>query len=213
MEPTGARTYPELVTEAPTSNEPGDDRPKRVLLQDPKEDTKGRGGCLALGGVLGVLFGIMFALYALPPILRHYYGEENVDVGEVYEDEGRTIRVTGVLVGLDPLTIGPNIAGAAGTADEDVVTVVVRTTGWPTDEPREGRYRLEIEGIEDWVNPLPPITGEMTSDPPLAAGEQEVHLRFAIPPGLTAETVKPAELHLEDPLVKFVLPEARIVSR
>lgn len=183
--------------------------PRRVLLKSEDESTKGRGGCLALGAVLGVIFGIMFALYGLPPILKHYYGEKNVAVGAAYESEGRTIRVLGVTAGFDPLTVGTE---PAGTPAKDVIVVTVRTTGWAENEPRQGRYRLEVEGVHDWLNPLPAIDAEVQRDPPLAAGEQEVWLRFAMPEGISAESVRPVELHLEEPRVKFQLPEAKVLQ-
>lgn len=196
MEPHHVRRYSEGMTQQ-TPPSP----PRRVLLQtEDAEAKKGRGGCLAMGAVLGIIFGIMVGLYALPPILKSIYGEKVVAVGEVYETEGRTIRVTEVTAGRDPLE----------EATGDVITVVVRTTGWPTNEPRPGRYRLEVETVDDWVNPL----GQPANAPPpadLAPGEQEVILRFPIPAGLTVETVRAPDLHLEDPLVKFELPAAEIV--
>lgn len=198
----GRARYPLGVSQA-------EQEPRRVLLKTEDESTKGRGGCLALGGVLGVIFGIMFALYGLPPILKHYYGEKNVAVGAVYEKDGRTLQVVSVTAGFDPLTVGTETAGSAAKA---VIVVTVRSTGWPENEPRQGRYRLEVADVHDWLNPLPAIEAEVQRVPPLAAGEQEVWLRFAMPEGLSAQSVRPVELHLEEPRVKFQLPAVKVLE-
>ncbi|MEO6398546.1 MAG: hypothetical protein ABIP13_08770, partial [Tepidiformaceae bacterium] len=48
---------------------------RRRLESAPDPETKGRKGCLIWGAVLGIVVGATFAFYALPPILRHFYGE------------------------------------------------------------------------------------------------------------------------------------------
>ena len=67
---------------------------RRRLQSANPQDTKGRGGCLVTGAILGIIFGLTFAFYGLPPILRHYYGEEKIEAGQAYVDGERRLQVT-----------------------------------------------------------------------------------------------------------------------
>lgn len=172
---------------------PGDQAvARRKLAAATPQDTKGRSGCLAWGAVLGVLFGIMFALYGLGPILRHYYGEDEVAAGEEWADGDRRLRLTSVAVGPDT---------DPGTA-EDVVSATVSKAGFEPGEPAPGRFRLEVEGIEDWILPLAQLPGAHPSG-------DVIELRFPLPDGLDALAVRPVAVHLEDPLVRFAVGDVQ----
>lgn len=163
---------------------------RRRLQSGTPEDKKGRGGCLATGAILGVIIGIMFALYGLGPILRHFYGEEEVAAGQAWVDGEQRLQVTNVRVGPD----------AEGGTGEPVIFVTVAREGFIDDEPRPGRFRLEVERIEDWLLPLAqlPVSDTSTGD---------ILLRFDVPEGLDPSTVNPVAVHLEDPLVRFEIGE------
>ena len=168
-------------------------QPVRRRLQSAGDaDTKGRNGCLVTGAILGIIFGLTFAFYGLPPILRHYYGEEKVATGEAFVDGQRSISVA-------------SIAAQSPGFGEDLEAFIieVRTTGFPVDEPRAGRFRLEIEGMEGWLAPAAG-SGPPTGDFGLAEGERAIILRFVVP-STNPAVAKPVALHLEDPRVKFDL--------
>jgi len=167
---------------------------RRQLQSARQQETKGRGGCLATGAILGILFGVMFALYGLGPILRHFYGEQKVQAGQAYVDGERRLEVAATRVGLD---------SAAGGTNVPVVFVTVAVDGFPENEPRPGRFRLEMDGVEEWVTPLPQLPSAEQPGPAAAA----IELRFSVPSGLDPSTVTPVALHLEDPRVRFALDE------
>ena len=79
--------------------------------------------------------------------------------------------------------------------------ITVTSEGFAENEPRPGRFRLEVDGVESWVSPLPQLP---VSEPPDPVATKTV-LRFAIPDGLDARAVNPVALHLEDPRVRFAL--------
>src|SRR5262245_854065 len=78
---------------------------RRRLQSGENPDTKGRSGCLITGAVLGIIFGLTFAFYGLPPILRHYYGEKHVAAGQAYTSGGRSINVVTSASGSEPAGI------------------------------------------------------------------------------------------------------------
>lgn len=181
------------MTERPAAESGQGDAPapvvRRRLQTGNPEDKKGRGGCLATGAILGVIFGIMFALYGLGPILRHFYGEDKIDAGQAWVDGEQRLQVTGVRVGPD----------AEGGSGKPVIFVTVEREGFAEDEPRPGRFRLEVARIEDWILPLAQLPG--------GGGTAEILLRFPVPEGLDPSTVNPVAVHLEDPLVRFEIGE------
>ncbi len=166
----------------------------RRRIEDPSAKAKeGRGGCLITGAVLGIIVGATFAFYGLPPILRHYYGEEKVAAGETYEGDGKVIRVDRVDHIWDD------------TPDDpwgSVVIVILTLTANKTWAMQPEEWRLEVEGVDDWIPARPPRVA-----PPEDFGielgvERQLVLRFHLPEGAEA---KPLALHLATPRVKFAL--------
>jgi len=178
--------------------------PVRRRLEQPSAEKAKRSGCLTWGAVLGVLVGIMLGIYALPPILRHYYGEEVISAGEAYEGDGKTIKVALVGQASDPLG-----EVEAGKRREDYfVEITVRSTERWT--PEVTNFSLELKEIEAWQ-----LAAEAESEPAsgtvagvvVAAGEEtRVRLHFIVvfDPEET-ESVTPEALHLSDPRVKWIL--------
>lgn len=185
------------MTDEPPAAAPGQgDNPptvaRRRLQSANAQDTKGRGGCLATGALLGIIIGVMFALYGLGPILRYFYGEEKIEAGQAYIDGDRRLQVTGTRIGPDSADGGLNVP---------VIFVTVERAGFPANEPRPARFRLEVDGVEAWILPLPQIASAELPDPAATV----ILLRYSIPSGLDPSTVTPVALHLEDPLVRFAL--------
>jgi len=140
---------------------------------------------MAWGGVLGIIAGVMVALYALPPILRSFYGEEKIAYGAVYSADGRRIEVAAIEQELDLI----------------ILRLTVRSNQlWSTTEED---WQLEVSGIDDWLPALPPDPSvpETSFELELAA-ERTLVLRFAAP-GI--DVADAAELHLANPRVAFAL--------
>lgn len=161
---------------------------RRKLAAATPQDTKGRSGCIITGAVFGIIFGLTFAFYGLPPILRHYYGEKHVAAGEAWVSGERRLEVADVHIGPD----------TADGSTKQVVFVTVERSGFDEGEPRPGRFRLEVDGVENWLSPIAQTPAESTN----AAA---VMLRFDLPAGLDAAGVRPEALHLDDPRVRFEL--------
>lgn len=154
------------------------------------------------GAVLGVLAGIMVGIYALPPILKHYYGEKVVAPGEAWEGTGKSLRLTDVI---------PMVAArqpAAGMRVEAFLVVVSGNSDTPWDLEL-GQFTLEFVELDEWQEPVG-LEGEPGAStliwPP--GTEREFGLRFEIEyPETAAEQLTPEALHLSDPRVKFEVPE------
>ena len=142
-------------------------------------------GCMAWGAALGIIVGIMVALYALPPILRSIYGEKTIAHGEVYEADGKRIEVV----------------SAARDGDQLVVLLRLRSNqAWATNEDD---WQLEVSTQDDWLPALEPDPKVPGTDFALELAEERILvLRFVAPERTDAE---PAELHLRSPRVGFRL--------
>lgn len=158
--------------------------PRRRRLNEP-DDHGNRTGCLFLGAVLGIIVGIMFALYGLPPILRAIYGEESVAAGETYDKDARVIAVQSV-----------------ERTDGTFVVTMAATTNKTWDLQPQG-VKLEITTQDEWLEllPLDPLAPETSLDFELGQPRALV-LRFAAPP--RADAV-PVAVHFADPRVRFEL--------
>ena len=169
----------------PDGETPESPAPARRRVDEPvKPGTEGRAGCLAWGGVLGVLVGIMVGLYALPPILKSIYGVEQVAAGETFEDGGRSLRVIGVT------EIDREPAGAV-----EVVLAIEVDEAWTLPA---GNWSLELATGERIDLVGAPPAGFVAE----AGSPTEFALTFARLPGLDAE---PRYLHLSSPRVRFDL--------
>lgn len=141
---------------------------------------------MAWGAVLGIIAGIMIALYALPPILRSIYGEQTVSAGSVYEAEGKRIEVVAV----------------AREGDTFEARLMVRSSQtWDIDQDD---WQLEVSTADDWIRAMPADPALPDTTFAFELGEERVLLlRFPAPGRVDARAVA---LHLASPRLKFELP-------
>lgn len=172
----------------------------RRRIEQPTEEDGKRNTVLLWGAVLGILAGIMVGVYALPPILRHYYGETKVAADEFYSGEGKLIRVVNLGQASEPLG-----EAAAGMRREDVFVsiTIVSKDAW---SPAPAAFSLEFAGVHDWVQATEAtVDGErLTVINPGA--ETTVALHFVVE--LAKDTfpeLKAKALHLSDPRVRFAI--------
>jgi len=170
--------------------------PVRRRIEQPSEDQQKRSGCLMWGGVLGVLVGIMVGVYALPPILRHYYGEEKVAAGESYRGDGKVIRI-------DSLGQAPEPLGEAASGmrrfDFFVALVVTTEDEW---RPKPTDFSLAFKELDDWKRASDAPSEERLLAPPGGQGSFQLHFIVEVPRDET-EQLTPEALHLSDPRVRF----------
>jgi len=174
--------------------------PVRRRIEQPTEDQKKRSGCLIWGAVLGVLVGIMVGVYALPPILRHYYGETKVAADEFYRGAGKAIRVTQLGQASEPLG-----EAAAGMGREDffVTISVVSDADW---SPAATDFSIELAELENWSQAISAEVGGTPLRSIPARQETHVDLHFIVEfPIDETPSVTPVALHLSDPRVRFAI--------
>ena len=168
---------------------------RRVQASPPKTETEGRTGCLITGALLGIIVGATFAFYGLPPILKHFYGEQHVAAGQPYSGDAKTIRVASAGIQTE--------AGDGGTVF--VVELAVETNKtWTLNAsdvtlqfPGGGDWqKAESIGSADGLHPGPAFAFRPVD---LAT---EVRLRVVFKPGNAGV---PTYLHLADPLIRFAL--------
>lgn len=151
------------------------------------------------GAVLGVLVGIMVGIYALPPILKHYYGEKVVAAGEAYEGSGGS-RISAKSLGMASAPLGE---AAAGMRRFDFFASVALTLSQNRTLTPE-LFTLEFEELEDWQR-----AATIDSKPDVYVREfteTTIELHFIVEVPVTeAEELTPEALHLSDPRVKFEL--------
>ena len=171
---------------------------RRRIPHESDNPRENRSGCLIWGAVLGVIVGGMFAAYGLKPILRHYYGEQRIALGQTFEGDARTIRV--VHAGTERPEAFQHPAGAR----DDGYYVTLKITTNKTWSPAITSFAVEFSGVDDWVEAgaAVPSTGASI---PFPLGEQRtIYLRFARPVIVGAE---PEYLHIASPRVRFELPK------
>ena len=155
---------------------------RRVAIPAEPEPPAGRGGCLRVAAILGVLAGIPAGLFGIPAAVDFFYGETEAAFGEAWRGEAVTISVETVLVGEE---------SSAWT-----VTLRVRAQEAWTFEPEGVELELENGGRAalDWPDRRAP--------PRLEAGADEtIALTFPWYGGGT----EPRALRLPDPGVRFRL--------
>ncbi len=155
---------------------------RRVAVPAEPDAPAGRGGCLRVAAILGILVGIPAGIFGVPAAVDFFYGEADVAPGEAWRGEGVTISVETVL---------PAEAPPAWT-----VALRVRAEEAWTFEP-EG-VELELADGErvplDWPDGRAP--------PRLDEGADEtIALTFPRPDG----GAEPRTLRLPDPGVRFAL--------
>lgn len=163
---------------------PGAEQPKRRrVLETPAKDTQGRSGCLITGAILGIIVGATFAFYGLPPILKHFYGEKHIAVGQTYEGDAKTIRVL--------------------SRESGSIVLEVRTN--KTWAPRPGDFSLQYKGAGDWQQATAATFTDgapAVFDIPELGETMRVTLMFPPPPSAGAQA---QYLHIADPRVRFDL--------
>ncbi len=184
------------------SPEPAGQEPARVrrrLESGGQADTKGRSGCLVAGAVLGILVGVMFALYGLPPILKHFYGEQRIAAGGTFEGDGKLMRVD-------------TIAPLAKTRDEDregwaaELSVTINKT-W---DANASDFSLEFTEGGDWLKATAigideAAVSNVTSPSimfDIAKLAEPHRLQLIFP----AHAGNPKYLHLASPRIRWELP-------
>lgn len=174
----------------------------RRRIEQPKEDPGKRNTVLVWGAVLGVLVGLMVGVYALPPILRHYYGETKVAADEFYSGDGKLVKVVNLGQASEPLG-----EAAAGMRREDffVSVTVLSKDAW---SPAASSFTLEFPGVKDWIQAVEAtVNGERLAT--IEAGvETTVSLHFIVElPRDNFPELKAEALHLSDPRVRFAIAQ------
>lgn len=170
------------MTEPNADGQPAAPR-RRVLQVEEKRNLPV--GCMAWGGVLGILVGIMVALYALPPILRSIYGPERVAYHQTYEADAKRATVSSV------------------TRDGDLFLVALDFRTNKTFAPTTSDWKLEISTQDEWAEALPPDSSLPETSLEFDLGrERTLLLRFRAPSNPEAQ---PIALHLAEPRVRFAL--------
>lgn len=174
----------------------------RRRIEQPSEDAGKRNTVLLWGAVLGVIVGLMVGVYALPPILRHYYGETKVAADEFYSGDGKLIRVVTLGQASEPLG-----EAAAGNRREDffVTITVVSKAAW---SPPATDFSLEFGAVHDWVQATEATVDGERLETIQPGVETNVSLHFVVDlPAETFPELKAKALHLSDPRVRFAIAE------
>ena len=158
-----------------------------------------RSGCLMLGAVLGVVFGLGFAFYGLKPILKHFYGEQTVAVSQAYTGDGKVIRVTYYGSSPDPALGGFSHADASSYY---FTLSVLTNKAWA---PKVSSFSVQFAGVSTWVQ-IAEAAGS-AADGTLAfelGKERLVELRVPAPDALP--TAAATYFHIASPRVRIALP-------
>lgn len=191
--PEGSLPYHGNVT--PEERQPPSATRRRVQASPPKAESEGRAGCLITGALLGIIVGATFAFYGLPPILKHFYGEQHVPAGQAYTGDAKTIRVTSAGIQAPTGEVGPMM----------VVELAVETNKTWTLNASD--VTLQFPGGGDWQKAESIASADgLTSGPAFefrpADLATEVRLRVFFKP---THAGAPTYLHLADPLIRFAL--------
>jgi hypothetical protein len=178
------------VTEAPGAR-------RRRIDGTTQEKDAGRSGCLWLGGVLGVVAGVLFAFFAMPPLLDVLFPPEHVAVGETFDHEGRVVTVR-ELRAIDVTLVDP-----AGAQRWRVIVELTAERSW-TLEFDTFQLRLDSgDEVKTAAFETKDLTPEGSNDGlRLPLGEPAlITLQFIAP-----DDSPPAKLILDEPQVEFDLP-------
>jgi len=172
--------------------------PARRRIEQPTEDQAKRSGCLLWGGVLGVLVGIMVGIYALPPILKHYYGETVVGVNEAYRAEGKSVVLLDVSQASEPLGEAP-----AGMRREDFFAYleVHSDAAWQLEATD---FTLEFKELDDWQKATEATVAGQPLTTVIRHYETTIELHWVVELPLDeVDSLTVEAVHLSDPRVKF----------
>jgi hypothetical protein len=172
-----------------------------VQASPSKADSEGRTGCLITGALLGIIVGATFAFYGLPPILKHFYGEQHVAAGQAYAGDAKTIRVTSAALQTVKTPTGDS-------APLFVVELTVATNKTWTLNASD--VTLQFPGGGDWQKAESVASADGQRPGPAveflpADLGTETRLRVVFKP---INAAGPTYLHIADPLVRFALEPA-----
>lgn len=172
-------------------------RVRRRLESGKPDDSKGRSGCLITGAILGIIVGATFAFYGLPPILKHFYGEQHIAAGATYEGDGKVMQVVAV-------------SQLSGSESPDALRVELDVTINKTWEAKASDFSIEFADGGDWLeataigldqsNPRDVTATSIVFDVPKLAEPHRLQLVFP------AHAGTPKYLHLANPRVRWELP-------
>jgi len=159
-----------------------------------------RAGCLALGAILGILAGIMVALYALPPILNAIYGEKVIKPGDTGEAGGHSFAVRSFAAGPDLLCEG--LPGCPAASLQIRLAVTAGDAWTPVAED----FSVEFRRFRTWIEAMEPLPGRSETALAWDAGEKRTAvLRFPLPLGALPDDVEPVAVHIRDPRLRLEL--------
>ena len=156
------------------------------------EDREGRRGCLLIGAILGVGIGTLVALFVVPPLLNHYFGTGDIELGTTYREDGNALTVREA----------ERVPGDDGELYPGTFEVVLDVTAGSPWAPTPSTFELELtDGTRLQALDPEPARPE-TSFVFELAEPRELVLRF---PGVERRDVEPDVLHVSDPEVRLHL--------
>ena len=181
------------MDEAPAGG--GPEAPKirrRVVEADTETSREGRTGCLVVGAVLGIAIGAVFAFFGLPPLINHFFAEEQVPAGQAYTSDARTIRAVSV------------------QEDPTQTLVVLEMTVNSPWTPKPGNFTLEYASGGSWAKATAALDASLLADPaqPVTfdstnlGRKTDVWVIFPSEP----DRGRPRYIHLGDPHIRLEIP-------
>ena len=176
--------------------------PPRTRLRVPVDDARpapdpARTGCLWIGGIVGVVVGVVVVFFAVPSILNFLFPSETIAVGETFENDKLELKIVEVV--RNEIEKEP---------ENDAVYVVrLEVNARSSWSPRYDNFVLVLDDdteirAESYGRAAPTERGPANASVP--QGRSVLELQFS-----NGESTRagPHSLHLEEPPVKFELPE------
>lgn len=143
-----------------------------------------------LGGALGIVVGVVVALFVVPPLMGRYFGTADVGLGDDFRRDGATLT----------FETFEELATAAG-GRTITATLRLRATEEVAVGLADARLHLEGGAIIPAERPPEPHGGAADAPVRLQPGaDLRAVLTFVIPAGLGT---KPEYIELEAPRVRF----------
>ena len=166
---------------------------RRVVREMATADAAGRRGCMLVGALLGVGIGALVALFVVPPLLNHYFGTADVELGKTYEGDAKRMTVREVR------TVPPP-EGATSSGTLEVVMDVTTNKTWA---PAPADFEVELSTGGERLALLPPDPSRPETSLTVTHAEpRTLVLRFA---ASTRRDALPETLHVAEPRVRFHL--------
>ncbi len=156
-----------------------------------------RTGCLWAGGILGVIGGIVFVFFGVPPLLNFLFPSETIAIGETYADDKLTMRIEGVSPAVYPFE--------AESWGFTVLLSIEAKTSWSL---KDVQFILETDTGEEFESRTPIVKGGQVNEIP--RGATSLLLLFVTEPSPQAyesSAKRAVSLHVSDPNVEFELQE------